>query len=146
MKYTDEFTKGKTMFNHGDYGDLFFIVFTGKCEIFIPLDKEMTITLIELLEKILEGSDMVSVDPESQLSKMKTNIKEKGEKWCRNHYSLNKTPQLIQYRTFLKVAEKNKGESFGEVALIKNEPRSATVKAGPLSDCEMVTISRNNYE
>lgn len=44
----------------------------------------------------------------------------------------------------LKVAELGPGDIFGEMALITNQPRSATVKA--LEDCTLTVISRDEIE
>src|SRR5262245_10282359 len=44
----------------------------------------------------------------------------------------------------LKVAEMGPGDIFGEMALITNQPRSATVRA--MEDCTLTVISRDEIE
>ena len=57
-----------------------------------------------------------------------------------------KTMQLNKYRRFnwfVEVLTLTSGHSFGELALINNAPRQATIKT--LSKCSFVTISRKDY-
>ena len=54
--------------------------------------------------------------------------------------------QLNKYRRFnwfVEVLTLTSGHSFGELALINNAPRQATIKT--LSKCSFVTISRKDY-
>ena len=45
---------------------------------------------------------------------------------------------------YTQVAEKQKGEFFGELALISNKPRSATIQC--LTPCFFAVLSKTAYE
>ena len=54
--------------------------------------------------------------------------------------------QIEQYKTyqwFVEVAQYCEGQSFGELALINDEPRQATVAC--LSDCFFATLDKSDY-
>lgn len=52
--------------------------------------------------------------------------------------------QLKQITWFLKVARLRTSDTFGELALVNNDKRKATIKC--LSDCVFATIDKNDYQ
>jgi CRP-like cAMP-binding protein len=53
--------------------------------------------------------------------------------------------QLYHHQShFHEVVQLTMGKSFGELALINNKPRAATIKC--LTDCHFAVISKNVYE
>ena len=62
-------------------------------------------------------------------------------------YEQNQLAKLKNYNElewFIEINRLQKGKSFGELALINNEPRAATVIC--LESCQFATISRENYD
>jgi CRP-like cAMP-binding protein len=45
---------------------------------------------------------------------------------------------------FVEVIQLRTGKSFGEIALIKNKPRQATIQC--IEDCHFATMSQSDYE
>ena len=61
--------------------------------------------------------------------------------------SLSQYEDLQELKTmsfFFQVVQLSMGKSFGELALINNKPRAATIKC--LTDCHFAVISKNVYE
>ena len=66
-------------------------------------------------------------------------LNETQQKRLRNY---NKNENKIDW--FVEVAKLKPGENFGELALMNNAPRDATIKA--MTDCQFATIQKNDYQ
>lgn len=74
------------------------------------------------------------------------NIIEQGDEGIRAYYIENGRVEVLvkENEHQLKIVELGPGDIFGEMALINDEPRSATVRA--LDDCTVTIISRDEIE
>ena len=64
-----------------------------------------------------------------------------------NHEDVRKLDdfkKLQEIEWFIEVAQLGDGQSFGELALIDNAPRAATITA--VEKCSMVIVMRQDYE
>eukprot|EP00347_Sterkiella_histriomuscorum_P024025 403332565 len=57
---------------------------------------------------------------------------------------INKLKQQEESTCFVEVVQLNTGKSFGELALIKNKPRAATIKCA--EDCHLAIMSKADYD
>ena len=58
--------------------------------------------------------------------------------------NLEDIEKFEQYQWFVDVAKLVSGSSFGELALLNNEPRAATIKC--LTNCSFATLNREEYK
>ena len=58
--------------------------------------------------------------------------------------NLQNLEELKGKNLFLDVASLHTGDSFGELALINDEPRKASIKT--LSDCYLAYLDKNDYK
>lgn len=61
-----------------------------------------------------------------------------------NQKSESNLDKLKKIEWFVEVAQLTEGQSFGELALIDDKPRAATITA--IEDCEMIYIMRHDYQ
>ena len=142
--------KGSTIIEFGDTGEKFYVVMEGVVEIFKPNFieiKETPRNFFELLKKIKLN------DGESKSYKRIRNKNLKTlmmiEEQINNEKKVNKEFENLDIEeTFYNEIEEKMGEYgidfyFGDIALITNTRRNATVKAK--KDCFLLTITSHDY-
>ena len=141
------FQKNERIMNFGDEGDKCYILLKGRVGIYkpFPVTKSMT------LRKFVEHLNKVK-NEERNNSKFER-LLNYNSKIDKNYlYLIDFDYKRIQkYSKPLNVvleeerllAEGKEGISFGEMALIKNEPRNATIIA--LEHCSMISIEKHDY-
>ena len=142
--------KGSTIIEFGDTGEKFYVVMEGIVEIFRPNFieiKETPRNFFKLLKKIKEkdGESKRYKRIRNKNSKILTMIEEQINNESKVY---NGFENLDIEETFYNEIEEKMGEYgtdfyFGDIALIKNTQRNATVKAK--KDCFLLTININDY-
>ena len=143
----EEFPSGKNIINYGEDSDNFFIIIKGKVAIYklFPKTKKMTIReYTSYLQKIINIE-------KNQIKLQRI----KSYNSLINHFPLIKVdfdPYFVpcnnNKKSFIiederKLCELTIGDSFGETALIRREPRNATVKS--IDDCILLVVEKNEY-
>ena len=142
--------KGSTIIEFGDIGEKFYVVMEGVVEIFKPHFieiKETPRNFLKLLKKIKQK------DGESKSYKRIRNKNSKIlmmiEEQINNEKKVYKEFENLDIEeTFYNEVEEKMGEYgidsyFGDIALITNTQRNATVKAK--KDCFLLTITNHDY-
>ena len=142
--------KGSTIIEFGDTGEKFYVVMEGVVEIFRPNFieiKETPRNFFKFLKKIKEkdGESKRYKRIRNKNSKILTMIEEQINTESKVY---NGFENLDIEETFYNEIEEKMGEYgtdfyFGDIALIKNTQRNATVKAK--KDCFLLTININDY-
>jgi hypothetical protein len=60
-----------------------------------------------------------------------------------DRHNLDQLDKYNEYQWFVDVAKLRTGASFGELALINNEPRAATIKC--ITDCSFAILESCDY-
>ena len=55
----ESFSKGNVVFNYGDKGELFYIIFTGSVGVLIPFDVTKNFVHKELIDYVVENSEYI---------------------------------------------------------------------------------------
>ena len=140
------FEKNSRVLNYGEEQDRFYIILKGKVTMHKPFPKEELLTLREYVQYL------VSVrDKENNLAKF-NRIQDYNSKI--NKYKLlsieydhtklpetKKTPFLLEEDREIDIL--SEGRIFGEMALIKNEPSSASVITS--DKCDLISIEKSDY-
>ena len=63
---------------------------------------------------------------------------------AKEKYNLDEIDKLEENMWFVDVAKMGAGKSFGELALISDQPRAATIKC--LTQCSFATLSKSDYK
>jgi len=85
-----------------------------------------------IIEKINAGETMIKQNDEAD----KFFILEEGECYAEKVFKTGESAQIVK--------DYKKGDYFGELALIRNEPRAATVVAK--TDCKLLTLDRLSFK
>lgn len=128
------FEKGQNVVNIGDIGDKFYIIIQGKVSILVPLKSKKTVDT-DKSQKIQRTNTFSSkINENSQRNRImrKSTLIDFSEKACEDTY------ELVEVRVL------NSGDSFGELALLNNNPRSATVKC--LTECYFAVLTQKEYK
>ena len=143
----ESFNKDEHIINFGDIGDKFYIILSGTVGIYKPSPKNMDMTLKEYVdylvrirdwEKNLSKFERVQ-NYNSSIDKIKLLIINYNS--SKLPYSTKKIPVIVEEERF--IVKLGPGNSFGEMALIKNETRNANIKAE--EKCELVSIDKIDY-
>ena len=141
------FEKDSKIINCGDEGDKFYVLLEGLVGIYKPFPKEVEMSFRNYVEYLCHARD-----EESNYAKFKRIILQNPEV---DHFSLKRInfdytqiKQSHKKKVFIleedkKLAEFGGGFAFGEMALIKREPRNATIIA--LDHCKLVSIDKIDY-
>ena len=140
------FNKGEKIINCGDEGDKFYVLLEGQVGIYKPFPKEMEMTFREYVEYLCRARD-----EEHNYPKFKRVTLQNPEV---DHFALKRInfdytqishgkKKIFILEEDKKLAEFGGGFAFGEMALIKREPRNATIIA--LDNCKLVSIDKIDY-
>lgn len=164
--------KFDTVFSQGDYGSHFYIILKGTVGVLIPKPKKfikLNNTFLEIDEKlpnqIKKGNKIPSLkkteshdqmgDKHSFLTEAQKSFDNKKQdfRFSVPIFASNKTKmdqttteQVIEkiYPTMRIVAKLQKGDSFGELALLENCQRNATIFC--LEECEFAILSKIEFK
>lgn len=141
------FKKGEKIINCGDDGNKFYVLLEGLVGIYKPFPKEMEMTFREYVEYLVHARD-----EENNYPKFKRVTFQNPEV---DHFALKRInfdytqirhagkKKIYIVEEDKKLAEFGGGFAFGEMALIKREPRNATIIA--LDNCKLVSIDKIDY-
>ncbi|CAI2386845.1 unnamed protein product [Moneuplotes crassus] len=117
-------------------GEEFFIILEGSAKIYVPLEFEMTGTKEEIFDYKNKNDTLLipSSDPNVKNCDFYETLDYDGET------KIGK----FKIRLLNMINKIEKGASFGELALINNKPRAATIQAFTSVTCAVLT--RKNYE
>ena len=141
------FKPNERIMNFGEEGDKCYILLKGKVGIYKPTPITKQMTLRDYVEYLVHIRDIEKNMPKfervlnynSKVDKFKLiSIDFDYTKIPRSTFTLN-----IMVEEERELGKGNPGSSFGEMALIKNEPRNASIIA--LERCSMISIEKNNY-
>lgn len=128
------FEKDQNVVNIGEIGGKFYIILQGKVSVQIPMNKK---TLKIDPKKSLQRKN-TCVDQLNEKPQMNLRLLRKSTIIDFNQESVSESNDLIEIRVL------TSGDSFGELALLNNNPRSATVKC--LSQCYFAVLSQRDYK
>ena len=146
LKY-ETFKANERIMNFGDEGDKCYILLTGSVGIYkpFPITKRMTLRqYVEYLSEIKEGKNNKAkferiLNYNSRIDKNQLYLIDFDPKRV-PRYTSGLTIVLEEER---ELAQGKPGSSFGEMALIKNEPRNATIIA--LEKSTLISIEKADY-
>lgn len=146
LKY-ESFKENERIMNFGDEGDKCYILLKGTVGIYkpFPVTKSMTLRkYVEYLEKVKNEEQNKSKF--ERLLNYNSKI-DKNQLYLID-FDYNKLPKYslpldIVLEEERELAKGKDGISFGEMALIKNEPRNATIIA--LEPCSLISIEKSDY-
>ena len=144
----ETFEKNTRIMNFGDYGDKFYSLLSGKVGINKPYPKEKEMTFKEYLEYLLKIRDVEkNIKKFNRVQDYNSKI-DKYKLLMINYDPLQVTNCKKKIKVFIEeereIVQLEQGCFFGEMALIKNEPRNATIIA--LENCITVTVDRIDYK
>ena len=141
------FKTNERIMNFGEEGDKCYILLKGKVGIYkpFPITKQMTLRAyveylvhIRDIEKDMQKFDRI-LNYNSKIDKFK--LISQGFDYTKIPRSSH--PISIMLEEERELGQGKPGSSFGEMALIKNEPRNASIIA--LERCSMISIEKNSY-
>lgn len=127
-----EYFQGQGIIKFGEVGSNFYIILKGRVGVFLPRVQRGTLTMQEVVQNKKTGRKM-SVFKYTTVD---------SKKLQRSDSILLKP--IIDYNVFELVKEMGPGESFGEMALINNKPRAATVTA--MTNTTLAVLSKSNFK
>ena len=146
----ETFQKGATIIRFGEMGDKFYIVLEGTVEIFKPKFIEKEETPNNFLRELKKIKDIERDETKYKRIKNKNlnffkNLPEEINKNNSFHRGFDRMEykQLFNIEIDEKMGEYKEDFSFGEIALIKESTRNATIKAK--ENCTLLTISNEEY-
>ena len=140
------FEKNIRVMNFGEEGDKFYIILKGSVTMCKPIPKEKLFTLREYVQYLLDVRDK-----ENNISKFERiqdyNSKISKYKLLSIEYDYTKLPETKKTPFVIEEERETdilyKGEIFGEIALIKNEPRNSS--AITAEKCDLISIEKGDY-
>ena len=143
----EQFKPNERIMNFGDEGDKCYILLEGTVGIYKPFPVSKRMTLRDYVEYLANVRD-----EEKNMTKFERilnyNSKIDKNKLYLIDFDYNKIPKysgelIVVLEEERELAKAKSGASFGEMALIKNEPRNATIIA--LEKCDLVCIEKLDY-
>ena len=141
------FKQNERIMNFGEEGDKCYILLKGSVGIYKPFPITKQMTLRDYVEYLVQVRDIEKNIPKferilsynSKIDKYKLyEIDFDYTKIPKTNYTLN-----IMAEEERELGKGKPGSSFGEMALIKNEPRNASIIV--LERCYMISIEKNDY-
>ena len=131
------FKKDEYVINFGEIGNKFYILLSGTVSIYKPSPKNMNMTLYDYVKYLLKIRDIEKnllkfervQNYNSNIDRVKLLLIDYDPE--KLPFSSKKLPFVIEEERF--VVKLGPGASFGEMALIKNEPRNADIIANEKS-------------
>lgn len=141
------FQKDEYIINFGEIGNKFFILLSGTVNIYKPSPKNMNMTLYDYVKYLVNIRDVEkNLIKFERVQNYNSNI-DRVKLLLINYnpdklpYSSRKVPLVVEEQRF--VVKLGPGTSFGEMALIKNEPRNADIVAN--ETCILGSVDKIDY-
>eukprot|EP00347_Sterkiella_histriomuscorum_P003283 403364882 len=136
----EHYNPHRVIFNYGDYGEKFYIILEGQVSVLLPRKRERTSQNENDSHEANQNFDQPQLPNSPLRSPAKTNVIDRLR---------NATSRLIQdvkqsNSFFVEVGQIKSGQGFGELALISNKLRSATIKAS--LDTHLLVLQRKDFE
>ena len=128
------YQKGECVINFGEVGDKFYIIIKGKVSITIPSKtKKKNLTLSDCrLTSLVKQKSFVAGSNEPAITRKNTQV------------DINFLEKIGEIEEYSEIKVLSDGDSFGELALLSDTPRSATVRCKETS-CFAV-LSQKDYK
>lgn len=136
------FDSDECVIHFGEIGDKFYAIVSGSVSVLIPTKTKQT-----------NNTKITKKSNQNRLLRSLSRHSTEKSKFAENFSSLKKKKTMIDFdflNDFGEIAEMTeikilkKGESFGELALLNNNPRSATIKCKEKS--VFAVLSRKNFQ
>ena len=148
------FQAGECIVNYGEFGDKFYILLLGELNVLIPVISRSAPSSDQDLSKIISQLSIVQTSEERQKFKQqkRATIKEIRELEGPGIQFSNKGPinldldylkKLGKIEEMQQVGILSPGDSFGELALLKDKPRAATIQAKTVS--VLAVLSKESF-
>lgn len=141
------FKKDDYIINFGEIGDKFYILLSGSVSVYKPSPKNMYMTLYDYVKYLVNIRDVEkNLLKFERVQSYNSNI-DRVKLLLINYnpdklpYSSKKLPLVVEEERFL--VKLGPGVSFGEMALIKNEPRNADIIAN--ETCILGSVDKIDY-
>ena len=121
----------------GEVGEEFYILLRGIVEIKVPLTDDLPLTRGEVLELQNEPKNVIFSIQEKHLdrtNKDDLNIINELKKVSKRLYTVKRLKAVVQLHD---------GAAFGELALINNKPRAATITS--IEPCHVAYLNRSDF-
>ncbi len=142
------FNKDEYIINYGEIGDKFFILLSGTVNVYKPSPKNIYMTLYDYVKYLVNIRDVEkNLLKFERIQNYNSNV-DQDKLLAINYnveklpYSSKKLPLVIEEERLIATLEK--GASFGEMALIKNEPRNADIVAN--EKCILGSVDKIDYK
>ena len=142
------FNKDEYIINYGEIGDKFFILLSGTVNVYKPSPKNIYMTLYDYVKYLVNIRDVEkNLLKFERIQNYNSNV-DQDKLLAINYnveklpYSSKKLPLVIEEERLIATLEK--GASFGEMALIKNEPRNANIVAN--EKCILGSVDKIDYK
>jgi CRP-like cAMP-binding protein len=141
------FKTNERIMNFGEEGDKCYILLRGVVGIYKPFPITKQLSLREYIEYLVNVRDLEKNMPKFERI-LNYNSKIDKIKLYEIEFDYTKIPQTTSKINIMLEEERELGQakagaSFGEMALIKNQPRNASIIA--LERCGMIYIEKNDY-
>ena len=132
MMTLEIFKKDQNIITYGEIGEKFYIILQGKVSILLPVKVKKPSKVLKMQNFKRLGTFIEAPNEKSFAIMRKSTISEF------NFDDNSETQEMIEAKVL------SAGESFGELALLNNSPRSATVKC--LEQCYLAVIVQRDYK
>lgn len=142
------YEKGETIINFGEVGDRFFIIIKGKVRIIMPTRslRRSDTTTQDLLNGLRRMSTIRDLAESQTFSENEAKFNQEIRKFTRKKTEID-LQFLANYgkiEEFKHINTLKEGDFFGELALINNKPRTATVEAAEV--CYLAVVSKKDFK
>ena len=133
----ENFQAGENIFEAGSIGDKFYILLKGTVGVCIPLQTKVVVNdpdLEKTFRKLAQRAHPLT-PPETAIAALEAQVAA----------AVEKDPEIaeLEVTSFAHVNELGEGFAFGELALLNNQPRSATITAS--SDVTLAVLLKKDY-
>ncbi|CAG9330359.1 unnamed protein product [Blepharisma stoltei] len=139
----EEFSRGSRVISYGEMGDKFYIVLRGSLTVAVPLKVYKPISEVIEILKSPESIAAAKID-NKEATKLREFLGER-EKALRNEpESRIDENEMIQVEELKEVGGINPGQAFGELSLISDKPRAATITAK--EHCILAVLCKQDFK